>query len=207
MAVILLMPLAAQEGLWFAGGFVGVSTLSADANSEINGAARLSQYKPENGLTAMGFLGRHLSDYFSVQGSYGWNGNDVGLLAATTGVGSLYVSRGYRSRMDTAMAEGMLYFRNRESGVRPYLSAGAGFTRLRAEAPDGVRAVFADTFSASGVAFRVAVGIDVRMRGGCYLRYSFAETIQGNGISRQLVPKGKRNLANFQNLFGFTREF
>jgi ribosomal protein L34 len=187
---------------------VGVSTLSADATAETgSGAARLSQYKPENGLTAMGFAGRHLNDYFSVQGTYGWNANDVGLLSASVGADGQLATRGYRARMDTALGEGMLYFRGRRSTARPYLSAGAGIARLRAEARDGQVGVFPDTFSSSGVAFRVAVGIDLRLTGGFYLRYSFAETIQGNGISRQLAPRGGRNLANFQNLFGFTREF
>ena len=38
-------------------------------------------------------------------------------------------------------------------------------------------------------------------------RYSFSETITGNPISARLTPPGERNLANFQNLFGFVRRF
>jgi hypothetical protein len=62
-------------------------------------------------------------------------------------------------------------------------------------------------FSHSGPAFRVAVGVDVFLRGGFALRYSFSETIQSNPISKRLSPQGHRNLANFQNLFGLCWRF
>ncbi|MFN0170683.1 MAG: outer membrane beta-barrel protein [Bryobacteraceae bacterium] len=209
----LLPAVAAAQANWFGGGFAGVSTLSADATAEtVSGAGRLAQYKPENGLTAMGFFGRHVNDYFSVQATYGWNANDVGLLSASVGGSGQLSERSYRARMNTVLGEGMLYFRNRRSSVRPYLSAGAGVSHLRAEGRDRLTSIgstpaFPDTFSSSGVAFRAAVGIDLRMTGGLAFRYSFAETIQANGLSRQLTPRGKRNLANFQNLFGLIWEF
>jgi hypothetical protein len=80
-----LAPAAASCENWFAGGFVGISTLSADAQAQVTGGtAGISQYKPENGWTAMGFFGRHINDYLSFQGTYGWNRNDVALLSATT---------------------------------------------------------------------------------------------------------------------------
>jgi hypothetical protein len=119
--------------------------------------------------------------------------------------------------MNTAVAEAMVYFRNRRSAVRPYVAAGFGATHLRAESrnsgiPDRIvpasRAIaFPREFSALKPAFRAAVGIDIRLRGGLALRYCFSETIQGNAISEQLRPPGERNLANFQNLFGFAWQF
>jgi hypothetical protein len=39
------------------------------------------------------------------------------------------------------------------------------------------------------------------------LRRKHNESISGNPISAGLTPPGERNLANFQNLFGFVRRF
>jgi hypothetical protein len=58
-------------------------------------------------------------------------------------------------------------------------------------------------FKSSAAALRVAVGIDLALSSNWSFRYSFNETIRGNPISEQLSPPGRRNLANFQNLFGF----
>lgn len=210
--VALAVPAAAQD--WFAGGFVGVSTLSGDARAEVTGAAAagLSQYKPENGLTVMGFFGRHANDYLSFQASHGWNGNDVTLLSAALGSGGQLIEQPYRARMHSLLGEGMLYFRDRRNWVRPYLSAGAGVAHLRAALRDGTRQIGSllpapARFSSTGLAFRAAVGIDLRLSGSLSFRYSFSETIQGNGLSRRLNPPGQRNLANFQNLFGLVWRF
>ena len=54
---------------------------------------------------------------------------------------------------------------------------------------------------------RVAVGIDLAMGEQWSFRYSFSESISGNPISARLRLPGERNLANFQNLFGFVRRF
>ena len=59
------------QAQWFAGAGGGVSTLSADGQTRIdNAATAISLYKPENGLSAHAFAGRHLNNYFSLQGSY-----------------------------------------------------------------------------------------------------------------------------------------
>jgi hypothetical protein len=211
-----LVPLLLSAEDWFAGGFVGISTLSADATSQVTGAtAAISQYKPENGWTAMGFFGRHINDYLSFQGTYGWNQNDVALFSATTE--GLLGQMSYEATMSTAVAEAMVYFRNRRSTIRPYLAAGFGATHLSAESgsagtpgiilPATRVIAFPREFSATKPAFRAAVGIDIRLRGGLAFRYCFSETIQGNAISEQLRPPGERNLANFQNLFGFAWHF
>jgi hypothetical protein len=56
-------------------------------------------------------------------------------------------------------------------------------------------------------ALRVAVGIDLATASGWSFRYSFSETISGNPVSPHLTPPARRNLANFQNLFGAVRYF
>ena len=62
-------------------------------------------------------------------------------------------------------------------------------------------------FAKSIAALRVAVGVDVKLRRGFSLRYSFSETISSNPISEQLSPPGQRPLKNFQNLWGFVKSF
>ena len=62
-------------------------------------------------------------------------------------------------------------------------------------------------FSSDALPLRVAVGIDLFARKRWAFRYSFAETIRSNAISRQLSPPALHNLANFQNLFGLTWQF
>jgi hypothetical protein len=190
-----------------------VSTLSADGAFSIRGdASAHSQYKPENGPTAMGFAGRHLSDYLSIQFSYGWNRNEILLAATESGAVATAYEQGRRNHQHTVIGEGMLFFRDRKSRVRPYLTAGAGVHHLASTATGrsvriGSPVLPPVEFSKTGPAFRVAVGIDVFLRGGFAWRYSFSETIQGNAMSRQLSPRGERNLANFQNLFGFAWHF
>ncbi|MBL0158662.1 MAG: outer membrane beta-barrel protein [Bryobacterales bacterium] len=206
VALLFAGSLTAQDS--FVGGFFGVSTLSGDARTDVTAAgARFSSYKPENGATAVAFGGRHLTDFFSVMGSYSWNRNAV-LLAYGSTVPAEAYAQPFRATLHTGMGEGMLYFRNRRSRVRPYLSTGMGFTRTQLQADgapvvSGVPARPADSTSRTGPAFRFAVGIDLMMTKRAAFRYSFSETIQGNPMSEALTPVGQRKLANFQNWFGF----
>ena len=198
----------------FAGGMIGVSTLSADGRSIFEpSSTAVSLYKPENGFTFLLFGGRHLSDFFSIQASYSWNRNDLTLTSVqvTTGVERSY-EQSYAAGHHTVAGELMLYFRPRSSVLRPYLSAGPGVAHLSSEEgrplfTRGSPVLPARRFSSTDFCFRVAVGIDIRLRGGGSFRYSFAETIQDNPVSAQLSPPGKRKLANFQNLFGLAWRF
>ena len=202
---------AAGETVYFAGFAAGVSTLSADAGSAVSGgAAALSQYKPENGPALNVFGGAHLSDYISVQGSYVWNANDLSL-ASVDSRGGFYEQRRSSSQRSLA-ADLLLYFRNPRSRVRPFLSGGVGVAGFRSSA----RALSAarqvpplppDEFMSAKAALRVAVGMDVAVAGGWAFRYSFCEILRSNPISALLTPPGSRNLANFQNLFGFVKSF
>ena len=106
----------------------------------------------------------------------------------------------------------MVSFRKRESRVRPYLLAGGGVVRFDSPASTidlvaGSAQLAPGGFSSSDPAIRVAVGIDVFIKGGWAFRFTFAETIRSNPISEQLLPPGQRGMANFQNLFGFVKQF
>ena len=148
-----------------------------------------------------------------VQGTYGWNRNDLSLVSSTPAEGpEAFYDQARRATQHTAIAELMVYFRNRRSRVRPYLSAGGGVVRfdspastidLRAGSPQ----LAPGGFESSDRAIRVAVGIDVFVKNGWVFRFTFAETIRSNPISAQLSPAGQRGLAHFQNLFGFVKQF
>jgi hypothetical protein len=202
----------AQQNL-FVGGYVGVSTLSADARTDVTSSgAQFSSYKPENGLTAVGFAGRHLSDWVSVMGSYGWNRNSMLLAAGDAGPVSSAASREYRSSMRTVIGEALIYFRPRRSRIRPYLSAGAGLVNIHASSRGAVGGFgrppsLPDSIDHTGAAVRVAVGIDLFVSRNAALRYSFSETIQGNPFSSALTPAAPRKLANFQNWLGMVFHF
>jgi hypothetical protein len=207
-------PLAAQWS-YYAGGLGGVSTLSADGRSLFApGMTSTSLYKPENGPLLSLFAGIHLNDYLSLQGDYTWNRNDltlVSLVASVQGAPTAY-EQTRTSHQHSLFGNLLLYFRRRDSWVRPYLSAGGGAVFLRSEEKrltneTGMPAPPPSAFHTAKAGFRAAVGIDLSLGRGLQFRYSFAETIQGNEFSRYLWPPGRRNLANFQNLFGIVLRF
>ena len=167
---------------------------------------------PENGPAVNLFVGADIGRFFSVQANYVWNRNDLTLVSSESGSdgGSFYEQR-RTSAQHAVVADALLYFRDTDSRVRPYLSSGVGVMRFSSEAePDPVASGLApplDELTSSRIALRVAVGIDLEMRPGWSFRYSFSETISGNPISSHLIPQGERGLANFQNLFGFVTRF
>ena len=195
------------------GALVGVSTLSADARASTRaGRAEVSLYKPENGPALNLFVGVHLGRYFTVQTNYVWNRNDLTLFASVAAPesGGFY-EQSRASTQHALVGDALLYFRALGSGVRPYLSTGAGVVRFESGlaprvAVSGLTAPEGEIVS-SRLALRVAVGIDLAIGDQWSFRYSFSETITGNPISARLTPPGERNLANFQNLFGFVRRF
>ena len=151
----------------FGGGLVGISALSADGRSLITRSeAAVSLYKPENGPALNFFGGVHLTDLLSLQGSYIWNRNRLTLTATRTSAaeGSYYeMSR--HSTQHSVIGDLLLYFRDRRSWVRPYLSAGSGVVRFtsRDQALLAVREIPQlppQEFKSNAPALRVAVGID-----------------------------------------------
>jgi outer membrane protein with beta-barrel domain len=197
----------------FAGGLFGVSTLSADGRSLTRDAeAALSLYEPENGVALDVFAGLHVAEYFSIQANWMWNRNDVTLVSSlvTPQGGGFYEQRRH-SRQHAAVLDGLVYFRGRDSAIRPYL--GTGFALVSFSSDDVVSAAShglaapGGTIASTRVGLRSHVGIDVRLSTRLDFRYSFSETIRANPISPSLTPPAVRRLANFQNLFGLVSRF
>ena len=212
----LSLPAAAQQprsdSRIFAGGLFGVSALSADAKAATSAAgASVSMYSPENGLALNLFAGAHLTRFFSVQANWIWNRNDLTLVSAFTPDGGGFYEQPRRSDQHAFVLDGLVYFRGRDSVVRPYLGTGLAIVRFTSDEagsatshgispPPGV-------IASTRAALRSHVGIDLRLSRRLAFRYSFSETISGNPISPSLTPPGPRGLANFQNLFGFVGRF
>jgi hypothetical protein len=214
LLVCVTLPASAQEGRGlFVGALVGVSTLQADGQSVTSPSdAALSLYKPENGLALNLFGGWHLAEYFSVQANWMWNRNDLALVASTTAApGGAFYEQHRRSHQSAIDVDGVIYFRRRDSAVRPYLGTGllvfwfssgeiVSATSRGLDPPQG-------EIASVHIGLRSHVGIDIALAGRLRFRYSFSETISSNPISPSLTPPGERRLANFQNLFGIVREF
>jgi hypothetical protein len=202
---------AQQNQRVFVGAVAGVSTLSADARSEITAdGADVSLYKPENGPALNVLSGMHVREYVTVQANYIWNRNHLALASVrSTDRGPSFYEQPLTSSQHAVVGDLLVYFRERRSVVRPYLSVGVGVVRLETRADGTARSrnavLPAETSRATRATLRVAVGLDLRLGRGWSARYSFSESVSGNPISAQLSPPGQRNLANFQNLFGVVR--
>lgn len=195
----------------YAGALFGVSTLSGDARSVTTAsAAEASMYKPENGVALNLFAGAHLARFVSMQANYIFNRNAVTLFASSTSPGAFY-EQPRESSQHAVVADLLLYFRNRQSGIRPYLGAGLAVVRFRSPGVAGgmIHGIAPPSrdIESTKVALRSHVGIDFRLGRRWSFRYSFSETISGNPISPHLTPMGERGLANFQNLFGMLMQF
>lgn len=198
---------AQPESRLYAGGLLGIATLSADATASTqSGRANVSLYKPENGPTLNVFAGVDAGRFLTVQANYIWNRNDVTLFSSSAGAGGGgFFQQPRIASQHAAIVEALVYFRARGDRVRPYLSTGTGLMRFESEVMPGMNSGLSgpeDDIASTEPVLRVAVGIDVAMRAGWAFRYSFSETISANPIGVQLMPMGQRNLANFQNLFG-----
>lgn len=208
------IPGAWASGDYYAGGVAGLATLSADAQSVFAaGAAQVSTYKPENGAAVNLFFGRYLGNYVSVQANYMWNANGLTFVSSSISPeGSTFYQQRRGSSQTSAIADVLVFFRGRDSRLRPYLSTGVGLVHVQSSVQSvnffsGPTVAPAGDFSANTTGLRVAVGIDVKLGAGFSLRYSFSETISANPISDHLSPPGQRALKNFQNLWGFVKSF
>jgi hypothetical protein len=198
------LPLTAQARYYLTA-LGGISTLSADAATELGTPNAAALYSPQNGGAVNVAAGIHLNDWLSVQANYVWNSNRVTVTRLSDGA---FLEQERRSRQHAAVADALLHFRSRASWVRPYLSAGFGVVNI-SDSLGGVRGTLAPAgrVSSNRPLLRVAVGIDLMHSSGWGFRYTFSESISGNPYSRILMPPGPRNLANFQNLFGLIRYF
>jgi hypothetical protein len=207
-----ITPLALAQ--LYAGALGGVATLSGDARSLLSSnSTAFSSYDPKNGGAVEILVGKHFSDYFAAQGNYIWNGNRLTLTSAAFSNGT---QEGYletrRSSQQSLIGDLLVYFRNRDSRLRPYLSVGTGLVHFASSQEQitqlvGSPALPPQHFSANMIALHVPVGIDVRVGKGWAFRYTFSETLSKNPISDRLSPPGQHHLMNFQNLFGFVRRF
>ena len=205
---------SAAAGQFYAGALGGLATLSADARSVIKPeSAAFSLYKPENGASVSLLVGRHLTDYLSLQADYGWNRNDLTLSAASISPQGANLYQEARSSSEQSVFGNLLlFFRNRRSWARPYLSVGTGIVTFHSKevgisALTGSPALPPQDFNSVAAALRVAVGIDMTIHGRWAFRYTFSETILDNPVSAVLSPPGQRNLATFQNLFGVVKKW
>lgn len=198
---------------FYAGVLGGVSTLSGDAQSRLStGSTAFSSYDPRNGGAVEVLIGKHFSDYLTVQANYIWNGN---ALTLTAGIFS-GTQHGYQettgSSQQSAIADLLVYFRRRDSRLRPYLSVGTGLVHFassqeRIEQVVGTPNLPPQRFSSNMIALNVPVGMDVNLGKGWAFRYTFSETISQNPVSDRLSPPGQHSFKNFQNLFGLLKRF
>lgn len=186
----------------------GIATLSGDAGSQATARGlSLSSYSPANGGAIDAFAGVHLHEYFSVQGNFIWNHNNLQLNSASLSSATSYQEK-RNSSQEAGVFDFLLYFRQRQSRIRPYLGTGVGVihlstTETRVIESQGLPALPPARFTYTGPVFRSHVGIDLRLTGKIDFRYSFSEFIGHNEISKHLSPPGSSALKNFQNLFGF----
>ena len=199
----------ATEGMVYFGAMGGIATLSGDANAVITPtSASTSSYDPSNGGAASAFIGAHIFNYISVQADYVWNRNDVVLVSLNSGAGATSFYRLPESVTQNGfLGNALLYFRKRESRIRPYLSEGVGavliHNRLSAGGiVAGNPALPPASSDRASIALRTSVGLDLRFRDAWHFRYSFGETITRNTFGEQLSPPEHRIAKNFQSLFG-----
>ena len=198
----------------YAGVLGGVSSLSGDAGSIVSSdSIAFSSYDPKNGGDVSVLFGKHFSDYFSAQVSYTWNENELSLTDGNSGAGAQQAYQQTRSSsQQSLLGNALVYFRPRNSRLRPYLSAGTGFMHFASRQESLQQALGAPTlpprqFSANVIVLNVPVGIDVNLGKAWAFRYTFSETISRNPISDRLSPPGQHTFKNFQNLFGVVRRF
>ena len=186
----------------------GIATLSGDAGSATTPQGlNLSSYAPANGPALDVFAGLDLENYFSIQGNFVWNRNDLVLNSASSAKASSYQEK-RTSSQQAGVFDFLVYFRPRRSRIRPYLGTGVGVIHLSSSQTQLISLQASPvlpppTFSSTNPVFRSHVGIDLRLTGNLAFRYSFSEFIGHNEISRHLSPPAPRGLKNFQNLFGF----
>lgn len=192
----------------------GVASISGDAGSTLtSGSSAFSSYNPRNGGALELLAGKHLSDYFAVQASYIWNANDMTVTGGTFFGGMQQGFQQVRNSSQQSLLGNMLvYFRNRDSRLRPYLSVGTGVvhfssTQQHLNQSFGGPALPASSFSSNVIGLNVPVGIDVALGRGWAFRYTFSETISKNPIDDHLSPSGQHAFKNFLNLFGFIKRF
>jgi hypothetical protein len=210
----LLVAQGKTRHLLYAGGMGGIATLSGDASAVVTpSSASTSLFDPKNGGAGEAFAGIQLFKYVSFQADYVWNRNDVFLVSTSGSPATPAFFREPESITQNAFLGNVLvYFRKRNSRVRPYLSEGAGVVLIHTHLSSGGTAggnpvLPPATSDHVSIALRTLVGMDVRVRGSWYFRYTFGETLMRNTLGDQVSPAQHRIPKNFQNLFGVYFQF
>lgn len=197
----------------YLGGLGGVATLSGDSRSIVGTNSAFSSYDPKNGPALELLAGFHLNDYFTLQGEYIWNSNTLYLtsVAINTGAQQSY-QESRSSSQQSVIGDLLIYFRKRNSRLRPFLAVGTGVVHFSSSQQQitqmiGTPVLPPSHFSSNMAALHVPVGLDVKLGKGWAVRYTFSETLTSNPISKQLSPPASHNLQNFQNLFGVIKQF
>jgi hypothetical protein len=208
--LILASHSATAQTRFFAGAGPGIAILSGGAKADVNAnAAALSSYAAVRGAMVHTFAGYHLSEYVSVQAAWSANRNALTLSASLTGTGFYQQQRS--SRQQNLGVDLLVYFRDRRSIVRPFLSVGPNAMWFTSE-PAGAVVSSGNLpppgkFSETAPGLRVAAGMDVMHPGGWGFRYAFLENMQRNVIGATLTPPARPVLMNFQHVFGFVKYF
>ena len=198
----------------YVGALGGVASISRDARSTLNSvSSAFSSYNPRNGGALELLAGKHLSDYFTIQANYIWNANDMTVVSGAFTGGT---QQGYQevrsSSQQSVLGNILVYFRNRNSRLRPYLSVGTGLvhfssTQQRIDVSVGAPVLPPRSFTSNMIGLNVPVGIDAALGRGWAFRYTFSETISKNPIDDHLSPSGQHAFKNFLNMFGFIKSF
>ena len=219
LSIALLLPGAQSKAIaqnqFYGGVLTGVSTLSADQGSKFqaSGTFALSLYNPANGLLLGAVFGREVSEHVSLQGNYIWNRNRLTLASTVFTNGTLTAYQELRkSSQHSALVDVLVYFRSKDSRLRPYLSVGTGLVHFSSSEQivthsTGNPALPPTSFSSNLIALHVPVGMDVKLRKNWMFRYSFSETLTKNPVSDHLSPPGQHKMMNFQHSFVILRRF
>jgi len=188
---IFLLPLlissAAHAQVFFTG-LGGAAALSRDA-SALAAPVSAANYDAKVGGAFSFAGGFRFNDWISAQAVYTWNKNRV---TSNQVLGSVFIERQQTAPQNTLGADALLYFRRRSSFVRPFLSAGPAWVHV---------------LSQDKLGLRVAVGVDVTIKSGWGVRYTFTETMSPNPFGAALSPPATHHLMNFQNLAGVIKVF
>src|SRR5215469_8812514 len=217
LRIALVFVVASCASAWaqiYVGALGGVASISGDARSTLSSvSSAFSSYNPKNGGALELLAGKHLSDYFTVQANYIWNANDMTVAGGTSTGGT---QQGYQevrsSSQQSVLGNVLVYFRNRDRRLRPYLSVGTGLvhfssTQQHVDLSVGEPLLPPRSFSSNMIALNVPVRIDIAVCHGYALRYTFSETITSKPIVNDLSPSSQHAFKNYLNLFGFIRSF
>ncbi len=196
--LLLAIPCLSQGNVYIAV-LGGIATLSGDTRTPAAGPVGVAFYEPRIGAAWNLAAGFHINDWFSVQANYIGNRNRLGWTYFGDNLRTLLP---YQTAQHAAVADLLLYFRDRQNWVRPYLSAGLGVAHTRSEllVPEHQQPE-----TSNNLLLRSAVGVDLRLTQNLRFRYSFSESISGNPFAGP-VPS-KKSFMNFQNLFGVALYF